>query len=128
MSKAKEIMIVDDEAGIRAILFEALADKGFNVTLARDGKDSYCQMRDRRFDLLITDINMPNINGIELLKKMKQENRGERVIVMTGEPIDHSRFGQEIQPVFVQLKKPFRMKNFLNAVSSALEPQEEKAA
>lgn len=126
MARLKQIMVVDDEAGIRALLFEALAEEGFKVTLAKDGKDSLKQMRNRRFDLLITDINMPHIDGIELLRKMKRAGRKEKVILMTGEPIDQSRLNKETQPVFVQLKKPFRMNKFLQVVSSALEPQRGK--
>jgi DNA-binding NtrC family response regulator len=126
MARLKKIMVVDDEAGIRALLFEALAEEGFKVTLAKDGKDSLKQMRNRRFDLLITDINMPHIDGIELLRKMKRAGRKEKVILMTGEPIDQSRLNKEIQPVFDQLKKPFRMNKFLQVVSSALEPKKGK--
>ncbi len=120
MPRLKEIMVVDDEAGIRTLLSEALVGEGFNVTLAKDGKDSLQQMKNRKFDLLITDINMPHINGIELLKKMKRAGRKEKVILMSGNPIDHSQFDKEIQPVFDQLQKPFGMNQLLGAVSSAL--------
>lgn len=117
----KEIMVVDDEAGLRALLSDALLEEGYNVTLAKDGKDSLRQLRKKRFDLLITDINMPHLNGIELLKRMKREGRTEKVILMTGEPVDRSLLNKDVQPVFVQLKKPFRMNHLLDAVLSALD-------
>ena len=90
------------------------------MTLAKDGQDSLKQMRNRHFDLLITDINMPNLDGIELLRKMKRAGRKEKIIVITGKPFDQLRFKKEIPPVFVQLKKPFHMSHFLEVVSSAL--------
>ena len=77
-------MIVDDEAGIRDLLSEALSEKGFDVTSAKDGRESLRYMRKIAFDLLITDINMPNLNGIELLKRMKTAGRKEKVVIMTG--------------------------------------------
>ena len=72
MTRLKKIMVVDDEAGIRNLLSDALAEKGFKVTLAKDGRDSLKQMKNRRFDLLITDINMPRLGGVGLLRKMKK--------------------------------------------------------
>jgi len=126
MPRLKEIMVVDDEAGIRNLLCDVLTDEGFKVTLAKDGKDSLNQMRNRRFDLLITDINMPGLGGIDLLKKMKKAGRKERVIIMTGKPFNQKKFKKEIPLVYSQLNKPFHMNKFLKVVSSALAPQKRK--
>ena len=126
MPRLKKIMVVDDEVGIRNLLFDVLSGQGFQVTLAKDGQDSLKVMRNRRFDLLITDINMPRLDGIGLLRKMKRAGRKEKVIIMTGESFDQSRLKSEIPPVFTQLKKPFHMNYFLEVVSSALSPQRKK--
>ncbi len=122
----KKILVVDDEAGIRNLLFDALSGEGFNVTLAKDGKDSLLKMKNRRFDLLITDIHMPRLDGIGLLKKMKVAGRKERVIIMTGDPFDRSSLRNKIPPVCDQLKKPFHMSQFLKVVSSVLAPSQKK--
>ncbi|MBN1106083.1 MAG: response regulator [Deltaproteobacteria bacterium] len=120
MSPLKSILVVDDEAGIRSLLFDVLSSEGFKVSLAKNGVESLHQMRDRHFDLLITDIRMPGLNGIELLKKMKEDGRKERVIVMTGDPLDHSDLGKDLHPVFQLLQKPFQIHSFLDVVFSAL--------
>lgn len=120
MARAKKILVVDDEAGIRNLLFDALSSEGFNVSLAKDGQDSLDQMENRRFDLLITDINMPCVDGIELLKRMKKAGRKERVIIMTGKPVSHRLLEGDIPPVFTQLNKPFPMNSLLEVVISAL--------
>jgi two-component system, NtrC family, response regulator HydG len=120
MNGLKEILVADDEAGIRNALFDLLSDKGFSVTLAEDGVESLDQMKNRHFDLLITDVRMPRLTGLEVLKKMKEEGRTEQVIVMTGDPIRHSELGKDLQPVFTLLQKPFRLGSFLDVVSSAL--------
>ena len=121
MEKLKEIMVVDDEAGIRALLSDALIQKGYSVTLAKNGKDSLKQLKKHRFDLLITDINMPQLNGLELIRVMKKKGRKEKVILISGEPVDDTLLNNESMPVFAQLKKPFGMNQFLDTVISALE-------
>jgi len=115
-----KIMVVDDEAGIRELLSEVLSGEGFNVTSARDGMESLKYMRKANYDLLITDINMPHLNGVELLKRMKTAGRKEKVVIMTGENFDWSEFRKEIPLIYFQLKKPFKMDEFLRVVSSAL--------
>ncbi len=117
---AKKIMVVDDEAGIRKLLFDVLSGEGFKVTLAKDGIDSLLQMKNRCFDLLITDMNMPRLDGIGLLKTMKKEGRRERIIIMSGESFDQRRDKKDIPPVFKRLRKPFHVNQFLDVVSSAL--------
>lgn len=117
---ASKIMIVDDEIGIRELLSEALLEKGFHVTSAKDGRESLKYMRDSAFDLLITDINMPHINGFELLKKMKTAGRKEKVVIMTGEYFDLSDMAKDMPVIYSQLRKPFKMDEFLQVVSSVL--------
>jgi len=120
MDGSKRILVVDDEAGIRTLLFDVLSGEGFHVTLARDGQESLDQMENQRFDLLITDLNMPRIDGMELLKIMKREGRSERVIVMTGNSSNWPINGADIPPVISQLNKPFNIPIFLEIVTSAL--------
>lgn len=119
-------MVVDDEAGIRDLLSEVLSVKGFDVTSARDGMESLKYMMTKNFDLIITDINMPRLNGIELLKKMKEAGRKEKVVIMTGSAFDSSGIAKEIPFVCFQLKKPFKMDDFLQVVSTVLKTKRRK--
>ena len=123
-----KILVAEDEEGIRALLFDALSSQGFSVTLAKDGKESLDRMQQGHFDLLITDLNMPRLNGIELLKKMKAAGRKEKIIIMTGTPIDHESLGAEIPPVSTQLHKPVSLIHFFEAVSTALSRPESMEA
>ena len=118
MNKSKEVLLVDDEAGIRTLLFDALSGEGFKVTLAKDGQESLDRLENNRFDLLITDIRMPRLVGIGLLRKMKRAGRKERVIIMTGKPLDLTLLGADTLPVFAQLHKPFEIPDFLEVVTS----------
>ena len=126
MARLKKILVVDDEAGIRNLLFDVLSDQGFNVALAKNGQESLEQMENCRFDLIITDISMPRVNGIELLRRMKEAGRKERIIIMTGKPLSERVLDGDIPPVITQLRKPFHITNFLDVVSSALAPQQKR--
>lgn len=114
-----KIMIVDDEAGIRELMSEALSEKGFDVTSAKDGRETLMHLNKNSFDLLITDISMPCLDGIELLKKMKKEGRREKVIIMTGSYVDCSEI-KDIPFIYSQLIKPFRMNELVRVVTSVL--------
>ncbi len=120
MSRLKKILVADDEAGIRMLLGDALTSVGFKVTLVKDGQESLDQMQEDRFDLLITDIKMPRLDGIELLRRMKSAGRKEKVIVMTGYAEEKTITGADIPPVYTQLQKPFMIHNLLDVVNSAL--------
>jgi CheY-like chemotaxis protein len=128
MDDRNRILVVDDEPLIRELLFHALSGRGFHVTLAKDGKESLDRMEENDFDLIITDVDMPVLDGIGLLREMKKEGRREKIIIMTGSTMDHRNLGREIPPVHAQLSKPFQIINFLEIVASALAKSRKKGA
>ncbi len=70
MSKAR-ILVVDDETGVRELVSDVLELEGYEVTLAIDGLDAISHIRKKKFDLYILDINMPKIDGLVLLEKVR---------------------------------------------------------
>ena len=64
---SKTIMIVDDSLSMRQMLGKTLRDAGYDVTEAVDGRDAVEKLKARATDLLITDLNMPNMDGIQLI-------------------------------------------------------------
>jgi two-component system response regulator FlrC len=77
------ILVVDDEPGLREFLAEVLGDDGHEVTRAADGAEA-AQLADaHRFDLVITDLQMPRLSGLQLLEKLHAEQPEVEVIVMT---------------------------------------------
>ena len=80
----KTILIVDDEEGIRKVLGILLSDMGYKVICAENGEAAIKLFRDIRPQIVLTDIKMPNMDGIELLRCLKKEAPDTEVIMITG--------------------------------------------
>lgn len=120
MKTQKKILVVDDEKGIRCLLSDVLSRLGFEVSLAKDGQESLDHLKERFFDLVITDINMPVLDGITMLKRMKKAGRKEKVIIMTASPVNEQGLPDGDMPsILTTLYKPFRMDSFLDLVIAA---------
>lgn len=127
MATLKRILVVDDEFGIRCLLEDVLSGEGFEVSVARDGRESLDQLEANSFDLIITDIKMPRLDGIEMLKWMKRTGRKEKVIVMSGDSSKLTSLDAEMPHVVMKLQKPIRMDNFLDVVIAAMADKENAA-
>ncbi len=77
-------MLVDDEEGIRKVLGISLSDSGYNVVTAESGEQALSLFKKIKPPIVLTDIKMPGMDGIELLQKIKQENPDTEVIMITG--------------------------------------------
>lgn len=80
----RRILLVDDEAGIRTVLGITLADRGYTVTPAENGEEALRLFREIRPSIVLTDIKMPDMDGIELLQHIKAEAPDTEVIMFTG--------------------------------------------
>ena len=69
--KKAQILVVDDESGVRELVGDVLGLEGYAVTIAVDGLDALSQIRKQKFDLYVLDINMPKIDGLVLLEKVR---------------------------------------------------------
>lgn len=79
----KRVLVVDDEEGIRTFIGEVLEDQGFRVTLAQDGQVAAELLDKSSFHLMITDLKMPRLDGMSLLRKARLELPEMEVIVLT---------------------------------------------
>lgn len=78
------VLVVDDEEMMRELVSERLKLEGYSVEEAQDGEQAYEKIQSKKFDLLLTDLNMPVMNGLQLLKKLA-DNRDLAVVVMSGQ-------------------------------------------
>jgi signal transduction histidine kinase len=84
MTMDKRILLVDDEAGIRKVLGIFLADSGYKVFTAENGEEALRKFRELGPPIVLTDIKMPDMDGIELLQRIKAESPDTEVIMFTG--------------------------------------------
>ncbi|MDF1545013.1 MAG: response regulator [bacterium] len=83
MKEKISILIVDDEEMMRALIEKILVREGYQITTAVDGRDALEKLEAEQFQMIISDMKMPHIDGFELLKAVKQEYPETSVIIMT---------------------------------------------
>ncbi|UCC78320.1 MAG: response regulator [Candidatus Zixiibacteriota bacterium] len=84
MKEYVRILIVEDEAMMRNLLLKILESEGYKVTLASSAAEALDKLEHEKYDLLLSDVKMPGMNGFELLEKVKSRWSDMAVIVMTG--------------------------------------------
>ena len=116
------ILVADDEKDIRIFTDRTLTREGHTVTLAIDGEEATSYMNQNDYDLVILDIMMPNMNGPEVVKYMKNDERLRNVPILlfsASGPIHN--LGDEVKDmVDAYLRKPFMRKDFLQTVNKLL--------
>ena len=114
------ILVAEDDPEMRALLTDELSDEGYEVIPAEDGEEAADKIAHEGFDLVITDIRMPNIGGFELLPIVKEVCPDIPVIVVTAFG-DESSFSEAYEKGAVDyISKPFRILDLKNAVKQAL--------
>lgn len=117
----EKILVVDDEPGMRSLLSKVLSKEGCFVTACERGEDALECVAGDDFDLAVLDIEMPGMNGIELLKRLKDKAPGLHVVMITAygslqSAVDAMRLG-----AYDYLTKPFEMEEIKLVVAKALE-------
>ena len=113
------ILTVDDSRSMRALLRMTLAGSGFSVVEAEDGQAALDWLEANEVDLIITDINMPRLDGFELIEKLREENRlhvGRPILVLTTEQTAEKRARAKEAGATGWLPKPFDPEQLVAAV------------
>jgi DNA-binding response OmpR family regulator len=79
----KTVLVADDEPNIRMLYRRELSDEGYNVITASDAKEAICRARETPLDLVILDIRMPGMDGLEAMDRILEENNEMPVIINT---------------------------------------------
>jgi CheY-like chemotaxis protein/anti-sigma regulatory factor (Ser/Thr protein kinase) len=117
--KAKKVLVVDDEAPLRRILVKALDRAGMVVTTAEDGLDALQQLRRRKFDVMLLDVWMPRMNGLEVLTHLRTRAVKPRVVVMTGDNRPETLLTAVREQVYQCISKPFTTSDVVAVVEKA---------
>lgn len=120
----KNIMIVDDSASLRQVVSMALKGAGYATIEACDGKDALAKMNGEKIHLIISDVNMPNMDGITFLKEVKKHPRYKftPVIMLTTESQGSVMEEGKAAGAKAWVVKPFQPQQMLAAVSKLILP------
>ncbi len=117
----RPVMVVDDDPSVRDVLFAALTDAGYDVTAFGSPKKAIQELSQREFHLIISDIVMPEMDGITLLRRVNLLNPEIPVIMITAYPGLEKSIQALQHGAFDFIIKPFRMEEVLNRVKKAVE-------
>ncbi len=115
-----KILIIDDEAIIRDLLSEFLAGLGYSVVLAKSGADGLKKIHDPTVKIALVDLKLPDMDGIDVIKKMKTIRLDLATVIMTAFPTPESRSQAEKLGVTAYLTKPFNLTELQAVIQKAL--------
>ena len=123
---AKKILIIDDEELITKTLLKLLNAKGYETTVARSGSETMDKIKKEDFDLIVTDVRMPEMDGIETIQAIreycfKQGKTSIPEIIITGYA-DENKYKSAVEmKVAAYIFKPFDTKEFLDTIKRTLD-------
>ena len=119
---SKTVMIVDDSASLRQVVNIALSGAGYTVIEACDGRDALGKLNGDRIHLVISDVNMPNMDGISFVKELKKlaNYKFTPVIMLTTESQESKKAEGQAAGAKAWVVKPFQPQTMLAAVSKLI--------
>ena len=126
MGEKARILIVDDDENIRKVLTTILEDEGYIVEAVENGKRAIEKTKRSFYNLVLIDIRLPDIEGIELLTKMKDTVPKTRKIIITGYPTLQNAIEAVNKGADAYILKPFDMESVLQTIRDQRKKQEEE--
>jgi len=122
-STMQTILVIDDDKLMRLALAKILISAGYNVVQASDGDEGLSYHRTQNFDLIITDLIMPDKEGIQIIRELRKENNKIRIIAMSaggrGGATDYLKWAR-LMGAKKCLSKPIKREDLLAAVTEVL--------
>jgi CheY-like chemotaxis protein len=114
------ILVAEDERAVREFVRRALVHRGHEVTLVEDGLEAEHALNEGTFDLLLTDIVMPGMDGISLALRVAREKPDVGILLMSGYAAERQRAHNLDELVHRVIPKPFTLRDICTAVDTAL--------
>ena len=120
----KTILIVDDSASVRQVVSIALKGAGYEVITGVDGKDALTKLDGQRIHLIISDVNMPNMDGITFVSEAKKlpAYKFTPIIMLTTESQEEKKRQAQAAGAKAWVTKPFQPEQMLSAVAKLVQP------
>jgi two-component system response regulator PilR (NtrC family) len=119
----KKILVVDDEEDVRETLATVLENLNYQALLAADGEEALSIVKNQRVDVILSDLYMPGMNGIELLKRVKTEKKNIIFMMITAHPTIETAVDAIKKGAYDYLTKPFHIEEVRIKLSRAMERQ-----
>lgn len=103
----KKVLLVDDELKLQKLMALQLKNKGLGVTVAGNGIEGLAAFRQDQFDLVLSDIMMPELNGMDMVRELKKIDPHVKALMMTGYDVDQSAHSDLDANIIATLEKPF---------------------
>jgi two-component system, NtrC family, response regulator HydG len=113
---AAKILIVDDEKNMRKTLSDILCDEGYTVATAATGEEAVEKCAQERFDIILMDVRMPGINGVEAFRKIRRHQEGVRVILMSAFSLEDLKRAALDEGVIAFLSKPLDLRSTIQLI------------
>lgn len=124
MSQRRSILVVDDELLIRDLLYDFFKDHGWDISIAENGEKALEVLRAKKVDLVLSDVKMPEMDGLDLSRKLRESYPMLPVVLMTGYPSVDSVIDALRNKVVDYIVKPFNINQLYKAVESQLREKE----
>lgn len=118
--KTKDILLVDDDIDHLHFISMLLESEGFDVSTALGGIKALETLKHNKFNLMITDFNMPEINGVELATKVKEQHSDMRIVLVTGGDLSVIAEAAANAGISEMFSKPMELQRFLVVIRSSL--------
>jgi two-component system, response regulator, stage 0 sporulation protein F len=115
-----KILVVDDEEGARELFFTILSDEGYDITLAINGEEALARFKGDTYDLVVTDIKMPVMDGLQLLQEIRKTGSKTDVIMVTAYGEVESYLKAMSLGAAEYINKPIRIKELKRIVHKVL--------
>jgi len=124
---SERILVVDDELFVRELLLEFLSTQGYEVSLADSGEKAMELLQTQPADVVLLDLKMPGMDGVETLKQIRKISPGTLAIIMTGYPTIESSIEALRNGACDYVMKPFKLNDLKSSIEHALQEHKLKA-
>ncbi len=121
MEKTKNVLVVDDEVEVRETLKNVLSSLNYNPFVAAGGAEALEIIRNNKIDVVLSDLYMPEMDGIELLKRVRTEDRNVLFLMITAHPTIETAVEAIKKGAYDYLTKPFHIEEIRLKINRALE-------
>jgi len=126
MNQQPSILVVDDELLIRDLLYDFFSEQGWNISIAENGEKALEILNSKKVDLVLTDLKMPNMDGLDLTTQVKESFPDLPVVIMTGYPSVDSAVSALHNNVADYIIKPFNINQLYKTIEKKIKQNKEK--